>query len=396
VGVYDEYLKLGLGTDDLNQLRWEQLGRISELRGGRDILAYAADIRKGRSPISIDYGDILPFNDRLSQLSGGALDLILETPGGSGEVAEDLVRLVRDKYPDDFAVIVPGWAKSAGTIMTMAADDILMGPTSALGPIDAQLTWQGKVFSADSLIKGFEDIKAEVDDTGSLNKAYIPILQNMSPGELKEAHNQLKFAQDLVTDWLANYKFKNWAVHKSTTGEEVTESDRRARAEQIAAELCNHGRWFTHGKSLRIGDLVALRLEITDYGQHDELADAISRYFTLLQMLFDTTTIYKVWETPGSYIVRAQGPAQGQQPVARDAKTAEINIECPACKSRMRVQANLGEAQVLQEGRLPFPAGNRLKCVSCGTEIDLTEPRRQVELQTKKPVVPFDERETTQ
>jgi ATP-dependent protease ClpP protease subunit len=48
----------------------------------------------------------------------------LETPGGSGEIAEDLVKAMRIKY-EDVAVIVPGYAKSAGTIMSMAADEIL-------------------------------------------------------------------------------------------------------------------------------------------------------------------------------------------------------------------------------------------------------------------------------
>ena len=76
------------------------------------------------------------------------MDVIIETPGGDGAVAEDIVRLLRGKF-DEVCFIVPGYAKSAGTIIVMSGDDILMGPTSALGPIDAQLLWQGKVFSAE-------------------------------------------------------------------------------------------------------------------------------------------------------------------------------------------------------------------------------------------------------
>lgn len=78
--------------------------------------------------------------------------------------------------------------------MTMAADEILMGTASALGPIDAQLTWQGKVFSADALLEGLDKIKDEVAKTNILNKAYIPILQGISPGEIQSARNALKFA----------------------------------------------------------------------------------------------------------------------------------------------------------------------------------------------------------
>ena len=83
----------------------------------------------------------------------------------------------------------------------MAADEILMGTTSALGPIDVQLTWQGKRFSADAFLEGMNKIKKEVTETGILNKAYIPILQGISPGEIQSAVNALDFSKRLVTDW---------------------------------------------------------------------------------------------------------------------------------------------------------------------------------------------------
>lgn len=204
MSAYSEYLNrpdfqpFMLNVDALVKERKDQLRRISKLRGGRDILVFAADLTKQVPglPVGIGYPDLLPISDQLSTLTGQRLDLILETPGGLGEVAEEIVRLVRGQYVD-FAVIVPGWAKSAGTIMTMAADEILMGPTSALGPIDAQVAWQGKQFSADALLAGFEKIKEEVQKTGVLNKAYIPILQNLSPGELEDADNALSSPQSL-------------------------------------------------------------------------------------------------------------------------------------------------------------------------------------------------------
>ena len=84
-----------------------------------------------------------------------------------------------------------------------------------LGPIDAQIFYQGKRFSADALLEGMEKIKKEVVDTGTLNRAYIPILQGISPGELQNAENALSFAKILVTQWLAQYKFRTWTTHSS-------------------------------------------------------------------------------------------------------------------------------------------------------------------------------------
>jgi hypothetical protein len=109
-----------------------------------------------------------------------------------------------------------------------------------------------------------EKIKEEVVKTGSLNRAYIPILQGISPGELQSAENALNFAKVLVTQWLAQYKFRTWERH-SSTGTEVTNADRQKRAEEIAKTLCDHGFWKTHARSIKIKDLEDMRLQITDY-----------------------------------------------------------------------------------------------------------------------------------
>lgn len=384
MGVYSEYLDRLLSFPDLTAERSKQLRRISELRGGRDVLVFAADLGKGNAPISIGDEDLLPINDQLANLSGTALDLILETPGGSGEIAEDIVRLLRGKYAE-LGVIVPGTAKSAGTIMAMAGDEILMEPASALGPIDAQIFWQGKVFSAHALLEGMKKIKQEVEESGSLNKAYIPILQGISPGELQNAENALKFAESLVTNWLARYKFKSWSEH-SSTGQPVTEEEKKDRAYQIASQLCNHSLWLTHRRSIKLEDFEAMRLQITDYSKMPELADAIRRYHALLQMTF-ATNIYKVFETPESQIYRFLGAPvpPPQQPV--EAHVAIIDARCGRCGAVSRVQANLGQSRPLQEGCLPFPPDNKFHCPSCGAEADLSDARRQIEVQSKKRVV---------
>lgn len=395
MGVYTEYLENQVFQADFNALtaeRKKQLARISKIRGDRDVLVMAADL-SGTKPvppgfIMISQPDILPISDLLSGLNGTHLDLILETPGGFADVTEEIVRLIRSKYPS-FAVIVPGWAKSAGTIMTMAADEILMGPTSALGPIDAQLSWQGKQFSADALLEGLEKIKAEVVKTGILNKAYIPILQNLSPGELQDAKNALDHAKDLVTDWLAQYKFQNWVKH-SSTGADVTPEDKRRRAAEVADQLCDHKRWKSHGRSLKMQDLRAMRLEITDYTENPDLGDAVGRYYALLQMTLGSN-IYKIYESVSSQIIKAVAiphlPIPGPQQQMPGGQQALINFQCGKCKTVTPLQANLGFSQPIQPGRHPFPADNKLRCPRCGTVHDLSPTRHQLETQAGQPVV---------
>ena len=101
---------------------------------------------------------MLPFSDQLSNLKKDSIDIILETPGGFAEVVEDMVRLIRHRY-EKVGIIVPGYCKSAGTIFAMAGDEIFMGPMSALGPIDAQIMFNNKRFSADAFLEGLEKSK---------------------------------------------------------------------------------------------------------------------------------------------------------------------------------------------------------------------------------------------
>ncbi len=390
VGIYSEYLQRGMSFAELETERKAQLRRIEEIRG-RDVLAYAANLSvRMPAPISIEYADLLPINDQLANLHGDALDLLIETPGGSGEVAEDIVKLLRGKY-GDVAAVVPGAAKSAGTLIVMAADEILMEPASALGPIDAQILWQGKQFSAEAFLEGIKAIQDEVDNAGKLNLAYVPVLNQISPGEIQNAKNALNFARELVTNWLATYKFKNWTVH-TKSGQPVTDAERRGRADEIARELSNHTRWLTHGRSLKIVDLEAMKLVITDYSQQAPLLDAVRRYHTLLQMLFESNC-YKVIETSASHIYRFSVPhVQSQSglpgtPPGATPSSAQANIVCGKCHSSITIQAKFDPNAPDEPGSVAWPPDDKLKCPTCGTEHDLGDARRAVEAQIGRPVV---------
>ena len=67
------------------------------------------------------------------------LDLIRHTPGGSVTAAESIVDYLLKVFKDDLRVIVPQLAMSAGTMIACAANEIVMGKQSNLGPIDPQV-----------------------------------------------------------------------------------------------------------------------------------------------------------------------------------------------------------------------------------------------------------------
>lgn len=382
MGIYVDYLESGFDMPALNAERKKQLKRISDLRG-RPILVYASSFSK-TAPIEINFNDRLPFLDQLSGIDGDSMDLILETPGGQAEVVEDMVKTVRSRF-SSLGIIVPGWAKSAGTIMVMAADEILMEPSSALGPIDAQIFQNGKHYAAHAFLQGLEKIKDEVNRTGQLNRAYIPILQNISPGEIQGYENALAFSQKLVMEWLCEYKFKFWETH-STTGESVTLEEKEQRAREIAAILCDHGYWLTHGRSITLSDLTGpnIRLVVTDYSENPELCDAIRRYYTLLKMTLESTNIYKVFETPTSQIYNFAVPHGAQTPQSGDVDFIHVDVQCGNCNAVTKVQANLKPGIPIQAGAIPFPDNDIFICPSCQSNINIGDLRKQIESQTKK------------
>lgn len=66
------------------------------------------------------------------------IDLILHTPGGLVLAAELIAHALR-RHPSRVSVMVPHYAMSGGTLIAMAADEILMDENAVLGPVDPQL-----------------------------------------------------------------------------------------------------------------------------------------------------------------------------------------------------------------------------------------------------------------
>jgi ClpP class serine protease len=67
-----------------------------------------------------------------------AIDLILHTPGGL-VLASEQIAYALQAHPAKVTVLVPHYAMSGGTLLALAADEILMDPAAVLGPVDPQL-----------------------------------------------------------------------------------------------------------------------------------------------------------------------------------------------------------------------------------------------------------------
>jgi len=66
------------------------------------------------------------------------IDLILHTPGGVALAAVQIAKALKN-HPGKTTVYVPHYAMSGGTLIALAADEIVMGEQSVLGPVDPQI-----------------------------------------------------------------------------------------------------------------------------------------------------------------------------------------------------------------------------------------------------------------
>lgn len=64
--------------------------------------------------------------------------LVLNSPGGSARCAYGLARILHRRC-GGFTAVVPDAAMSAATLLSLGADQIVMGPDASLGPLDAQI-----------------------------------------------------------------------------------------------------------------------------------------------------------------------------------------------------------------------------------------------------------------
>ena len=287
----NEYINKKMTMADLENELTELIKQYNSFRGTH-LIVYAGAIGKQVPDIALSMDDYYTIYDMLREVESENLDFYIETPGGSGEAAEEIGRFIRKKFKKIFFV-VSGESKSAGTILALSGDEIFMTETGSLGPIDAQLRIGRTVGSAYDYMEWVHEKKMEAQENGMLNPFDATMVAQISPSELKGVYNSLEFAKDIVKEWIFKYKFKDWEVTE-TRKEPVTDEMKKERANEIAKELTNHSKWRTHGRSLKIDDLENIGLRIKRLDDEPKLAETIYRIQTIIRIIFSSSTNYKI------------------------------------------------------------------------------------------------------
>jgi len=165
------------------------------------------------------------------------VDLLLHTGGGDIDATEKLVSIIRTRVgTGQFRVIVPDFAKSAGTLIAIAADKIVMSDTSELGPIDPQIRLaDGKGNSISHSVLSYLDAYNQY--TSALRANPMDVAAQIMLGKLEPATVNLFDAVRLRALKLAEKHLNQWMFH-----------NKKATYTKIAADLMDIKLWPTHGQ----------------------------------------------------------------------------------------------------------------------------------------------------
>ena len=393
MGFMNEYIKRKLSAIDLQSELQKLISEYNKIRGAFTLVYISAIGKHAQIPdVSLSQDDYYLIHDLLRDINSAKLDFYIETPGGSAEAAEEIVECLRNKFPH-VSFVVSGEAKSAGTIMVLSGDEIIMTETGSLGPIDAQVKIGRSVISAFDYVEWINTKREEAQKAGRLNPFDATMIAQISPGELSGVYNALKYAEDLVVDWLVKYKFKSWTVTE-TRKIPVTEELKKKRANEIVTELINHAKWRSHGRSIKVTDLESMGLKIFKAESNPQLSEVIYRIQTVCRLLFSSSDVYKIFATEKDRVVKRATPVsliQQKIPSGVKAEVAEIQTKCPQCGKTHKLYAKfVNDPQIdkdlQKKGSVAFPKDNKLKC-SCGYEIDLGGIKNDLESKVGKKII---------
>ncbi len=132
------------------------------------------------------------------------LHVMLSSPGGDGETAVRLVRSAQARCRE-LTVVIPDSAKSAATILALGAHNLLMGPTSDLGPVDPQFQMSGgSLASAKDIIAAVEEATKQVQAAPETYPIHASLLADVTALMVQQARAAVDRTGDQVKEALSS------------------------------------------------------------------------------------------------------------------------------------------------------------------------------------------------
>ncbi len=266
------------------------LNDISSLRNNRNVIFYAsAFLQKPEAPqtfIQITHEDLNGFMGTMYGMDWDkGLTLLLHTPGGLTNAAETIVEYLYQKF-QYIEVIIPTFAMSAGTMISLASNKIIMGRQSQLGPIDPQMPLSGRFVSAQSVVDQFDEAKKEILNDSKVAPVWFPILQSIGPALLQEAKNALGYSQRMVANWMKERMFSS-----------DRKRERDEKAEAVAKFFRDASVHLSHGRRISREEAREQGVIVEYLEDNQDLQEAVLSAYHLITLAFEKSPATKIIES---------------------------------------------------------------------------------------------------
>ena len=290
------------------RLRKETFKRIEQITGN-PLVCYTSKVRNlpqdgKKPPTYIDEGDITGFSDLIHSVGGDTVDIFIVSNGGSAEVAERIVRLIRERFKY-VRFIVPSNAYSAATLICFSGDTILMDSLGTLGPIDPQING----IPARAIKRAFEKLEEKLKKEGpKALTAYMPLINKYDLHTLEICTSAEELSEELAKNWLSEYMLK------------CDPDDQRII--KIVDHFKDYDFHKSHGRSIDRKISKSLGMSVENIEKTKGLLDLTRSLNNQYDIWFDKTTFFKMFEN-------AHGINWG-----REQKEVVVNLPMPSSFAR--------------------------------------------------------------
>ncbi len=252
--------------------------RIEERRRSRVIVYITGDRQPFVTKIA---DDVIPiFNQHLEKISnqgrlkGLKISLLIYTRGGDMVAPLRIVKLIRS-YAKEFEVLIPYKCHSAGTLIALGADKIVMGRLGELSPVDPTTMHpynpQNPVNPKQRLEISVEDLNsyfllakemAEVREE-EMDKIFSNLVEKIHPLSLGNAYRAYRMGKMIAEKLLEISRAKKLSKEKI-----------KKIVEEITSKICIHGYPITRDEA----ESLDLPVEKLEGEQEKELWDLFEIY----------------------------------------------------------------------------------------------------------------------
>lgn len=232
--------------------------KIEKTRGSRLIIYITGDRQPFLTRIA---DDVIPiFNRHLENIAnteqkkdGLKISLLLYTRGGDMVAPLRIVKLIRS-YADEFEVLVPYRCHSAGTMIALGADKIVMGRLGELSPVDPTTTHP---YNPQNPSNPQQRLEVRVEDLNSyfllaremakvkeeeMDKVFERLVEKIHPLSLGNAYRALRMGKMVAEKLLEMPKAKR-----------LSKEEIKKIVEEITSRICIHGYPITRDEAEDLG-----------------------------------------------------------------------------------------------------------------------------------------------